>query len=58
MMEQRAKISMKGEASEFVGELQQDVDALEGVKKGQLQLLYINPESLLRKVVAAIEGVQ
>ena len=48
MMEQRAKMSTKGVASEFVGELQQDVDALEGVKKGQFQLLYISPESLLR----------
>ena len=32
MMEQRAKMSTKGVASEFVGELQQDVDALQGVK--------------------------
>ena len=49
MMEQRAKMSTKGVASEFVGELQQDVDALEGVKKGQFQLLYmyISHESLL-----------
>ena len=38
-------MSMKGIVS---GELQQDVDALEGVKKGQFQLLYISPESLLR----------
>ena len=48
MMEQRAKMSTKGVASEFVGELQQEFDALQGVKKGQFQLLYISPESLLR----------
>ena len=41
-------MSTKGVASEFVGELQQDVDALEGMKKGQFQLLYISSESLLR----------
>ena len=33
MMQQRAKFSVKGVTSEFVGELQQDVDALSGVKK-------------------------
>ena len=60
MMEQRAKFSVKGVTSEFVGELQQDVDALSCVKKGQLQLLYISPESLLRnpqvaQVAAAVE---
>lgn len=48
MLEQRAKFTVKGIASEFVGELQQDVDVLKGVKKGQFQLLYISPESLLR----------
>jgi len=48
MMEQRTKFSMKGISSEFVGELQQDLDALRGVKKGQSQILFISPESLLR----------
>lgn len=48
MMEQRTKIPMKGISSEFVRELQQDLDALRGVKKGQPQLLFISPESLLR----------
>ena len=48
MMEQRAKFTVRGIATEFVGELQQDVDAMEGVKKGKTQLLFISPESLLR----------
>ena len=39
MMQHRAKFSVKGVTSEFVWELQQDVDALSGVKKGQFQLL-------------------
>ena len=41
MMEQRTKFSIRGLSSEFVGELQQDVDAIENVKKGRVQLLYI-----------------
>ena len=38
---------MRGIATEFVGELQQDVDAMESVKSGKIQLLFISPESLL-----------
>ena len=48
MMEQRAKFAVRGVATEFVGELQQDVDTIGGVKSGQIQLLFISPESLLR----------
>ena len=48
MMEQREKFSMKGVSAEFVGELQQDLEAMRGVKQGKFQLLYISPESLLR----------
>ena len=47
MMEQRNKFIMRGIATEFVGELQQDVDAMESVKSGKIQLLFISPESLL-----------
>ena len=47
MMEQRAKFTVRGISTDFVGELQQDVDAMEGVKKGNIQLLFISPESLL-----------
>lgn len=44
MVEQRVKYTAQGVCSEFVGELQQDVDAM---VKGLVQLLYISPESLL-----------
>ena len=36
MMEQRNKFIMRGIATEFVGELQQDVDAMESVKSGKI----------------------
>ena len=48
MMEQTAKFSLQGIVTEFVGELQQDLDAMRDVKEGRIQLLYISPESLLR----------
>lgn len=48
MLEQWAKFSVKGIASEYIGELQQDVDIMNVVKKEQFQLLYIHPKSLLR----------
>ena len=47
MMEQREKFKTCGVSAEFVGELQQDIDAIKGVKDGLYQLLYISPESLL-----------
>ena len=47
MMEQRSKFSMQGVPSEFVGELQQDIAAMRGVKDGDFQLVYISPESAL-----------
>ena len=47
MLEQREKYSTKGICCEFVGELQQDIEAITNVKKGQAQLLFISPESLL-----------
>ena len=47
MMEQRAKYTMQGVCSEFVGELQQDIEAMTNVQKGLVQLLFISPESLL-----------
>ena len=47
MMEQREKYSAQGICSEFVGELQQDIDAMTNVRKGLVQLLFISPESLL-----------
>ena len=47
MMEQREKYSAQGICSEFVGELQQDIDAMTNVRKGLVQLLFISSESLL-----------
>ena len=40
MMEQ---FTTQGVSSVFVGELQQDIDSLKGVKEGMIQLLYISP---------------
>ena len=42
------KFSQTGIHTEFVGELQQDLDAMKDVRDGQIQLLFISPESLLR----------
>ena len=47
MMDQRQKFSCYGLATEFVGEAQQDPNAIARVKEGKIQLLYISPESLL-----------
>ena len=49
MMEQSEKFTTQGVfLSVFVGELQQDIDSLKGVKEGMIELLYISLESLLR----------
>ena len=47
MMEQRSKFSLRGIRSEFIGQLQQDIQAFSAVQKGQAQLLYTSPESIL-----------
>ena len=47
MMEQRSKYTTQGVCSEFVGELQQDIEAMTNIRKGLVQLLFISPESLL-----------
>jgi bloom syndrome protein len=47
MLEQRAKFSVRGLSTEFVGELQQDIEAMSRVRQGMVQLLYISPESIL-----------
>ena len=47
MLEQRAKFSVCGLRSEFIGQLQHDVQSLSAVQRGQVQLLYVSPESLL-----------
>ena len=48
MADQRGKFTTKRIVAEFVGELQQDIDAMENVRTGQCQLVYISPESILR----------
>ena len=47
MMEQRSKYTAQGVCSEFVGELQQDIEAMTNIRKGLVQLLFISTESLL-----------
>ena len=47
MMEQREKFTTQVITAEFASELQQDLDALHGVREGKYQLVYISLESLL-----------
>ena len=47
MLEQREKYSMRGVCCEFVGELQQDIEAMANIQRGLVQLLFISPKSLL-----------
>ena len=47
MLEQRTKFTLRGIRSEFIGQLQQDVFDLIAVQRGQVQLLYVSPESIL-----------
>lgn len=47
MIDQKDKFSRKGISSEFVGEAQEDEAAIAAVVKGDIQLVYISPESLL-----------
>ena len=47
MLDQQQKFSRYGLATEFVGEAQEDPNAIARVKEGRVQLLYISPESLL-----------
>ena len=45
MLEQREKYSTRGICCEFVGELQQDIEAMNNIRRGHVQLLFISPES-------------
>ena len=47
LMVELSKFSVRGLWSEFIGQLQQDVQSLSAVQKGQVQLLYVSPESIL-----------
>ena len=44
MMEQRTKFSVRGMSSEYI---QQDIEAMDRVIRGMVQLLYVSPESIL-----------
>ena len=47
MMDQRARLSAKGIATEFVGEAQLDKAVNQAVVDGKVQLVFIIPENLL-----------
>ena len=47
MMDQKAKFTPRGIDAEFVGEAQTDRTAVERVVKGEVQLLFISPESII-----------
>ena len=47
MMDQKSKFSLKGIVAEFIGEDQIDKTAITRVMKGQVQLVYISPESMI-----------
>jgi len=48
MLDQQQKFSVKGITAEFVGEAQTDRAVISQVLKGDLQLLFISPENLLK----------
>ena len=47
MVDQQAKFSLRGLKTEFVGEAQLNKEAEERVLRGEVQLVYISPESIL-----------
>lgn len=48
MMDQCAKFASKGLTAEFVGEAQIDQSVARRVLQGEVQLLYISPENMIR----------
>ena len=46
MMEQRTKFSVRGISTEYIS-FQQDIETMDRVRKGMVQLLYVSPESIL-----------
>ena len=51
MVDQRAKFSPLGLTVEFVGEAQEDRDAVRRVNAGKVQLVYLSPEVILKNSV-------
>ena len=47
MMDQSNKFVLKGMTAEFIGETQDDPDAVKRVLNGSVQLVFISPESLI-----------
>ena len=47
MMDQKQKFVKKGIQAEFVGQAQENTTVTSAVVKGEIQLVYISPESLL-----------
>ena len=58
MMDQKAKLSSRGLACQFVGQAQEDEDAIDDVLNGKVQLVFISPENPLQDNVTskAIQG--
>jgi len=50
MMDQQAIFTPRGLRTEFVGEVQTDVEADKMVLKGAMQLLFISPENILNNI--------
>ena len=48
MLDQKNRFTLRGIKTEFVGGAQTDEQAVEAVINGQVQLVYISPESLLQ----------
>lgn len=46
-MDQRSKFSIRGLKTEFVGEVQTNPEAERAILKGDIQLVYISPESII-----------
>ena len=49
MMDQVSKYSLKGLATQFVGEAEEDYSVISRVLEGEYQLVFISPEALLRR---------
>ena len=47
MMDQHAKYTPRGIQTEFAGETQTDINAKSKVLRGEVQLVFITPESLM-----------
>ena len=47
MMDQRQKFVLKGISAEFIGEAQDDPNAIKNVLSGCIQLVFISPESII-----------